>query len=62
MNGCPTMGRTPVRPPTLMARGPSSAQVKSRWRRIFRNTASTVSGWAAARRRNGSGAIVFDPR
>src|ERR1019366_3211910 len=36
--------------------------VKSRLRRIFRNTASAVSGWAAARRRNGSGAIVSDRR
>jgi hypothetical protein len=37
-------------------------QVKSRLRRIFRNTASTMSGWAAARRCNGSGAMVFDCR
>jgi hypothetical protein len=41
---------------------PSSAQVKFGLRRTFRNTASAVSGWAAARRRNGSGPIVSAPR
>src|SRR5271157_1268981 len=41
---------------------PCSAQVKFGWRRTLRNTALTVCGWAAARRRNGSGPIVSAPR
>ena len=32
--------------------------MKFGWRRTFWNTASAVCGWAAARRRNGSGPIV----